>query len=104
MLWRVSGKDLPVLYISADCFDDALKIAREKDEYYNTGQVVEGEGGTMHIYGMRSRGCSPGAQPKNGLDSFTESTDPKYYDILYYNRKLTEDEVGNYELDYLGQA
>lgn len=58
----------------------------------------------MYIYGMKELGCSFGAQPKNGLDSFTESTDPKYYDILYYTRKLTEEEIRDYELDFLGQA
>ncbi len=58
----------------------------------------------LYIYGMRLRGCSPGAQPKKGLDSFTESADPKYYDILYYSRKLTDEEVREYELDYLGQV
>lgn len=66
--------------------------------------VSAGRGEMMYVYGMKERGCSLGTQPKDGLDSFTESADPKYYDILYYTRELTKEEIRDYELDYLGQS
>ena len=56
----------------------------------------------LYIYGMRLRGFSPSCQPMKGLiDHFVDITF-KYYDILVYNRKLSEDELDQYELDYIG--
>lgn len=56
----------------------------------------------LYIYGMRLRGFSPSCQPMEGLvDHFVDITF-KYYDILVYNRKLSEDELDQYELDYIG--
>lgn len=55
----------------------------------------------QYFYGMRLRGCSPGAQPKG----FTERRDDisgRYHDILVYPRRLTDDELKDYELDFLG--
>lgn len=52
-------------------------------------------------YGMRLRGFSPGCQPKDGLLYVERSDDRRYYDVLVYNRKLSEKEVENFELDYL---
>ena len=51
-------------------------------------------------YGMRLRGFSPGAQPK---DSIRREDDPtgKYYDIIVYDRPLSADEIADYELDDL---
>ena len=55
----------------------------------------------IYQYGMRLRGYSPGAQPKDGL--VTAKGDPagKYYNILVYDRELTEKEVDGYDLDRL---
>jgi hypothetical protein len=58
-----------------------------------------------HKYGMKLRGFSLGTQPKEG---FLERRDPedwekgRYYDILYYDRLLTQEECDNYDLKYLG--
>ena len=52
-------------------------------------------------YGMRLRGFSPGCQPKEGFLNREDSTDSRYYDVLMYNRKLTDKEVADYELDML---
>ena len=52
-------------------------------------------------YGMRLRGFSPGCQPMSGLDHAEDDTAGRYYNILVYNRKLTEEEVRDYELDSL---
>ena len=53
----------------------------------------------IYKYGMRLRGFSPGCQPMKGLLKAEVSTDSRYYSILRYNRKLTEKEIEDYELD-----
>lgn len=55
----------------------------------------------MHRYGMRLRPFSIGCQPMQGLEKVED--DSKYWNILTYNRKLTEEEIRDYELDYLGE-
>jgi len=52
-------------------------------------------------YGMRLRGFSPGCQPMIGLIRREDDTTEKYHDILVYDRRLTEKELRDYELDYL---
>ena len=52
-----------------------------------------------HKYGMRLRGFSIGCQPMDGLLERQDDPSGHYYDILVYNRKLTEKELANYELD-----
>ena len=52
-------------------------------------------------YGMRLRGFSPGCQPMDGLLGREEDTSRKYWDILVYDRELTEQEVRDYELEEL---
>lgn len=52
-------------------------------------------------YGMRLRGFSPGCQPMNGLLGREDDTSGRYYDIIVYNRELTEKELSDYELDKL---
>lgn len=59
-------------------------------------------------YGMRLRGFSPGAQPREGLLYAEDGSDKvstygrMYHNILVYDRRLTEKELRDYELDYLG--
>lgn len=55
----------------------------------------------MFYYGMRLRGYSPGCQPK-GVAERLDDPFHKYHDILAYSRKLTEDELQDYELDFIG--
>ena len=55
-------------------------------------------------YGMRLRGFAPGCQPMEGL-TFVMQTDrgkEKYWSVLGYDRKLTEKEMKDYELDFIG--
>lgn len=52
-----------------------------------------------YIYGMRLRGFAPLCQPKDGFVERRNSN--KYHDILVYNRKLTNDELRAYELDFI---
>lgn len=53
-------------------------------------------------YGMRLRGFSIGCQPMNGYVARMDDETGKYFDKLLYNRKLTEQEVKDYELDFIG--
>lgn len=52
-----------------------------------------------HRYGMRLRGFAPMCQPKEGLIRREDDPSGRYYDILVYDRELTDEEVVNYELD-----
>lgn len=52
-------------------------------------------------YGMRLRGFSIGCQPRNGFVEREDDTTGRYYDILVYDRELTEQELADYELDAL---
>lgn len=53
------------------------------------------------IYGMRLRGFSIGCQPMNGLIDRKDDHSGKYYDLIVYDRKLTDQETKAYELDFL---
>lgn len=55
----------------------------------------------MFYYGMRLRGFSPGCQPKGVIERLDDPFS-KYHDILAYDHKLTEDDLRDYELDYIG--
>lgn len=58
---------------------------------------------TGFYYGMRCRGFSPGCQPKDGFRTREDDPTGKYYDILVYDRRLTEAEMRQYDLDELGK-
>ena len=51
-----------------------------------------------YFYGMRLRGFAPGCQPEEGYLEKYESDDSCFYDILCYERPLTEDEERHYSL------
>lgn len=55
-------------------------------------------------YGMRLRGFSPGCQPKIGFVERQDDSSGKYYDILVYDRKLSNYEITSFELDYLSES
>lgn len=55
----------------------------------------------MYKYGMRLRGYAPLCQPMNGLVGHEDDPTDKYHDVLVYDRRLTEQELRDYELDYL---
>ena len=57
----------------------------------------------MYKYGMRYRGFSLGCQPMDGFCKREDDPSGVYHDILFYARKLTDDEVTRYELDPLGE-
>ena len=55
----------------------------------------------LFVYGMRARGFSPGCQPRVGIVRAEEDLSGKYYNILYYDHRLTDKEIERYELDDL---
>lgn len=55
-----------------------------------------------YTYGMRLRGFSIGCQPMNGLIDHKDGERLGYYDLLVYNRPLTQRELDDYELDFVG--
>lgn len=57
----------------------------------------------QYAYGMKSRGFSIGCQPKSDFIERIEDTSDTFYDILVYGRKLSDKEVSDYELVYLGK-
>lgn len=61
-----------------------------------------------YIYGMRARGFSLGTFPKYGFYELVEDrkgldleSTRDYHDYLIYDRKLTDEEVYQYELDFI---
>lgn len=52
-------------------------------------------------YGMKYRGFSIGCQPMKGLVGRDDDPTGEFYDILVYNRELTDKEVADYELERL---
>ena len=54
-----------------------------------------------YLYGMKLRGFSIGCQPKQGLIERQDDTSGNYHDILVYDRKLTDEELKRYELDFI---
>ena len=58
----------------------------------------------MYRYGMRLRGFSIGCQPMDGFVERRDDLSGKYHDILVYSRKLTETEIRDYELDFIGEG
>ena len=41
-------------------------------------------------------------QPMKGLVKRVDDTTGKYHDVLIYDRQLSEKEISDYELDFLG--
>ena len=49
-------------------------------------------------YGMRLRGCAPGCQPSGFIERLDDESG-KYWDIIVYDHKLSDREVGDYDLE-----
>ena len=59
------------------------------------------EGTTRWYYGMRLRGFSIGCQPKEGFVEREDDPDGKYWDVIIYDRPLSDREVADYDLDFI---
>lgn len=55
----------------------------------------------LNKYGMRLRPCSLGCQPDDFAYSIVDES-KKYHNFIFYKRELTEKEIEDYEMDYLG--
>lgn len=55
------------------------------------------------IYGMRLRGFSIGCQPMDGFWECRDDASGKYHDLLVYTRMLSDRELSDYELDFIGE-
>lgn len=58
----------------------------------------------MYRYGMRLPVSRIICYQNVGLLRVEDDVTGKYWKILVYTRKLTESEVRDYELDYIGEA
>lgn len=56
----------------------------------------------MFKYGMRLRGFGIGCQP-TGFVNHKDVDSDDYYSFIWYQRKLTEEELEQFDLDYLGE-
>lgn len=59
---------------------------------------------TIWCYGMRLRGFSIGCQPMDGYREREDDPEGKYHDLLWYERPLSQKELEDYELDFIGEA
>ncbi|MGN0269065.1 MAG: hypothetical protein ACI4CX_00050 [Candidatus Weimeria sp.] len=59
----------------------------------------------VYLYGMRERPFSIGCQPMSGLVKHESPTSrfTEYWDLLYYDHKLSEKEREQYELIFIGR-
>ena len=55
-------------------------------------------------YGMRLRGFAPLCQPRQGFIKRIDDYTGKYHDIIIYNRRLTDKELADYELDFIEET
>ena len=56
----------------------------------------------VYKYGMRLRGCAIGAQPSKGFLEREDDPLGDYWDVIIYDRPLSDKERLDYDLDYLG--
>lgn len=54
-----------------------------------------------YYYGMRLRGFSPACQPMDGLLRREDDPTGEFYDILVYNRGLSDEERSDYSLTFI---
>ncbi len=55
-----------------------------------------------YVYGMRLRGFSIGCQPMDGFIERRDSPSDSFYDIIVYSRLLTQQELKDYDLTFIG--
>lgn len=73
-------------------------LAMYMESEIEAGRYVKPGEKREFFYGMRLRGYSPGAQPK-GVTRREDDTTGKYHDIIVYDRRLSADEIRDYELE-----
>ena len=72
-----------------DAIDEKMDRIMERENFF-------------YVYGMRERKFGKGCQPMHGYEKKKDDPAGVYYDVLFYNRMLTAEEIENYELDFMG--
>lgn len=57
---------------------------------------------SVYFYGTMYNGFGPGRQPEDGFLYAKDDFTGLYYDILVYDRELSEQELSGYGLYFLG--
>jgi len=71
--------------------------------HQKTRQTTKEKKMKTYKYGMRLRGFSLGCQPMNGLVDRMDDPSGRFWNILVYNRELTEREIKDYELEAINE-
>ena len=87
-----------------DIQDQCKTFDEYLDKFFRNGDFEEIDEPEEYTYGMRLRGFSIGCQPMSGFIRRMDDDSRRYHDLLIYNRKLTDSELTDYELDYLGET
>ena len=98
----------------AEALENAIRFAEEINIDIKNN-LEDNSRERLYKYGMRMRPAGLGHQPIGFIKLVTYEdykTKPywdgdgfkPYWDILIYNRKLTDEELKKYEMDYLGEA
>ena len=59
--------------------------------------------GNKYLYGMRLRPFGIACQPKEGFVERRDDSSNLFWDIIVYNRKLTNKEVYDFDLQFIGE-
>lgn len=60
-------------------------------------------GNKKYLYGMRLRPFGIACQPKEGFVERRDDSSNAFWDIIVYNRKLTNKEVYDFDLQFIGE-
>lgn len=80
-------------------WDEFFKADEETEDADETETEETETTYTEYKYGMRLRGFSPRCQPMDGFVRREDANNNNYWDIIVYNRELSEEEVNHYSLD-----
>ena len=58
----------------------------------------------MYKYGMRARGFAPWCQPTKAIVMAKKDESGRDHNILFYSEPLTQKQLEEFELDYLGEC
>lgn len=84
---------------------DYIKKHSSPKHYILDLVVADMQKDLIYKYGMKLRECGPGCQPKGFTkceNSKENSKDEDYYSYIWYERELSDDEIKQFDLDYLG--
>lgn len=103
---KLMGDSFEAYYNEHIANANTTAVADEQDEVSQEASddapsETPAEVSPLYLYGMRARGFSPMCQPMYGFVERQDSNRDEYYDVLVYNRELSDEEIAEYELDRL---